>query len=213
VVAALCSAVCYGIASVVQQHAARKAPAGELLRLLLVLGLARQPVWLAGIALTGVSYLLQGLALAFGPLVLVQPLAAMDLVFALPLLARLRRHRPTAGEWAGGVCTVGGVAAFLTVLPAEVGYSIPVLADWLPVFLVVGGSVALLAPAGLRSRGRTRTALYALCAALLFALLDSLSKSAAERFRLDGFAALAHWEPYSLIFVGLAGLVFSQSSF
>jgi hypothetical protein len=105
------------------------------------------------------------------------------------------------------------VAAFLTVLPEEVGYSIPVLVDWIPVLLVVGGSVALLAPVGLRSRGRARTALYAICAALLFALLDSLTKSAAERFRLEGFAALLHWEPYSLIFVGLAGLVLSQSSF
>ncbi|MFD7445656.1 DMT family transporter [Streptomyces sp. NPDC059909] len=89
--AALLSALCFGVASVVQQQAAREARAQESLRLRLLLDLARRPKWLLGMGLVISSYALLGLALTFGPLVLVQPLAATDLVFALPLLAWRRR--------------------------------------------------------------------------------------------------------------------------
>jgi drug/metabolite transporter (DMT)-like permease len=214
VLAALLSAVCFGVASVVQQQVASEAPAEESLRLRLLLNLARRPAWLAGMALTVLSYAMQGLALAFGPLVLVQPLAATDLVFALPLLAWHRRVRLTRVECAGIVCTAGGVAAFLAVLPTtSTGTAVPALRDWLPLLAAVGGAVALLASAGLKRRGRARTGLYAISAALLFALLDSLTKSAADQFRADGLGTLSRWEPYALIVVGIAALVLSQSSF
>ncbi|UUN25615.1 DMT family transporter [Streptomyces sp. FIT100] len=212
--AALLSALAFGVASVLQQQAAREAPAGEALRLRLVLHLARRPKWLAGMGLTIASYALLGLALAHGPLVLVQPLAATDLVFALPLLARHRGLPLTRGEVTGIACTAGGVAAFLTVLPpSPAGSEVPVGYAWLPVLAAVGGAVAVLAPIGRRSRATARTALYATCAALLFALLDSLTKSAAGRFRAEGFGALAYWEPYALVVVGVTALVFSQSAY
>ncbi|MEU2429392.1 DMT family transporter [Streptomyces sp. NPDC007861] len=212
--AALLSALAFGVASVLQQQAAREAPAWEALRLRLVLHLARRPKWLAGMGLTIVSYALLGLALAHGPLVLVQPLAATDLVFALPLLARRRGLPLTRWEVTGIACTAGGVAAFLTVLPpSPAGSQVPAGYAWLPVLAAVGGAVAVLAPIGRRSRTTARTALYATCAALLFALLDSLTKSAAGRFRADGLGALAYWEPYALLVVGVTALVFSQSAY
>ncbi|MCX4510665.1 DMT family transporter [Streptomyces sp. NBC_01619] len=212
--AALLSALTFGVASVLQQQAASEAPAWESLRLRLVLDLARRPKWLAGMGLTIASYALLGLALAYGPLVLVQPLAATDLVFALPLLAWRRSLPLTRREGAGIACTAGGVAAFLTVLPpSPAGSEVLAWHAWLPVLAAVGGTVAVLAPVGRRSRATTRTALYATCAALLFALLDSLTKSAAGRFRADGLGALAHWEPYALLAVGVTALVFSQSAY
>ncbi|WP_329128522.1 DMT family transporter [Streptomyces sp. NBC_01476] len=214
VLAALLSAVCFGVSSVVQQHAASEAPAKESLRLGLVLHLARRPVWLAGMALTGLSFVMQGLALTFGPLVLVQPIAATDLAFALPLLARLHGEHLNRWEVAGIACTAGGVVTFLTVLPpASSGTTVPGLLDWLPVLVVAGGAVALFASVGSRSGHRAQTTLYGVSAALLFALLDSLTKSVAGRARADGFGVLFHWEPYVLIVVGIVGLVLSQSAF
>ncbi|MBA2950418.1 DMT family transporter [Streptomyces himalayensis] len=213
VLAALLSAMSFGVGSVVQQQAAREAPARESLRLRLLLDLARRPKWLAGMGLTISSYVLLGLALAFGPLILVQPLAATDLVFALPLLAWRRSMPLTHREAIGIACTAGGVAMFLTVLPVPAETAVPEVADWLPVLVAIGGAVALLVPIGVRNRGRTRTAMYAISAALLFALLDSLTKSAAGRFRADGVGAFSHWEPYSLILIGVLGLILSQSSY
>lgn len=214
VLAALLSAVCFGVASVAQQYAASKAPAGESLRLGLLLDLARRPLWVAGMSLTVLSFALQAVALAFGPLVLVQPVAATDLVFALPLLAWRRQERLTYPEWTGIFCTAGGVAAFLAVLPSgAAGTPAPSLVAWLPALLTVGGIVAVLAPLGLRSRGKLRSTLYAISAALLFSVLDSLTKSTTGRIRADGVSVLRHWEPYAMIGVGITALVLSQSSF
>ncbi|MFE0450224.1 DMT family transporter [Streptomyces sp. NPDC058914] len=211
---ALLSAMCFGVGSVLQNKAAQQASTWESLRLRLLLDLVRRPVWLAGMGLVGSSFALLGLALAFGPLVLVLPLAATDLLFALPLLAVLRRQSLTRSEVTGMICTAGGVAMFLTVLPPSAsGLAVPAVQDWIPVLAAAASLVALLVPIGLRRPGRVRTASYAICAALLLALLDSLTKSTASRLRTDGLGALCHWEPYALIAVGLMGLLLSQSSY
>lgn len=214
VAAALLSAMCFGVASVAQQYAASRAPVGESLRPALILHLARQPLWLAGMGLTVFSFVMQGVALAYGPLVLVQPVAATDLVFALPLLAWRRHERLTFAEWIGIVCTAGGVATFLAVLPpGSAGTPVPTLASWLPAFVCVGAVVGVLAAAGLRAGGKLRSALYAMSAAVLFSLLDSLTKSTTGRIRAVGVHVLGHWEPYAMVGVGITALVLSQSSF
>ncbi|MFJ3921761.1 DMT family transporter [Streptomyces sp. NPDC090022] len=214
VVAALLSAMSFGVGSVVQQTAARRAPAQESLRLRLVLELARQPMWLVGMGLVVLSYALLGLALTFGALVLVQPLAATDLVFALPLLAWRGRMGLTRQDMAGIACTAGGVAMFLVGLPpSPEGTAIPAVRQWLPVLLAIGCTVVLLAETGRRSRATTRTALFAIGAALTFALLDGLTKSAAGRVRTEGLDALGHWEPYMVVLVGVIALILSQSSY
>jgi hypothetical protein len=45
--------------------------------------------------ITVLSFGIQGVALAFGPLALVQPLVATEVLFALPMIAR--RNRPRSG--------------------------------------------------------------------------------------------------------------------
>ncbi|WP_391858309.1 DMT family transporter [Streptomyces silvisoli] len=175
-----------------QQAAAASVPEGKPLRPRLFLELIRRPLWLAGIAMSAFSYVVQGRALAFGSLVLVPPLAAMDLVFALPMVAWRRRVRITLGEAAGAVCTAGGVAVFLWRLPRSTGIAAPGVWNWVPLLAFVCVCVGVLVPAGLRRQGGARTALYASAAGVLFALLDSLTKSAADLFRDSGIGALAH---------------------
>ncbi|MFR9798578.1 DMT family transporter [Streptomyces sp. MS06] len=211
--AALLAACCFAVAAVLQQEAAATVPEKESLHPRLILVLAHRPLWLAGIALSAFSFLVQGVALAVGPLVLVLPLASTDLLFALPLLARRHRRRLTRREVAGAVCTAGGVAAFLAVLPYSAAESRPGAAEWLPLLAVVAACLTVLVPTGLRSSGRVRAGVYAAAAGLLFALLDALTKSAAVLFRDRGAAALGHWEPYALLLVGSAGLLLAQSSF
>ncbi|GLX49642.1 hypothetical protein Shyhy01_25920 [Streptomyces hygroscopicus subsp. hygroscopicus] len=211
--AALLAACCFAVAAVLQQEAAATVPEKESLRPELIRTLARRPRWLAGIALSAFSFVVQGAALAFGPLVLVLPLASTDLLFALPLIARRRRRTLTRRDVTGAVCTAGGVAAFLAVLPYSAGEGRPGLGDWLPLVAVVAACITVLVPVGLRASGRVRAGVYAAAAGLLFALLDALTKSAAGLFRDRGPAALGHWEPYALILVGGAGLLLAQSSF
>jgi hypothetical protein len=213
VLAALSAACCFAVAAVIQQAAAASVPEAKSLRPGMIVDLARRPVWLLGIVMSAFSYIVQGFALAFGSLVLVLPLAAMDLVFALPLVAWRHKVRLTAVEAVGAGCTTGGVAVFLAVLPHSAGTTVPGVRDWLPILAAAAACVAGLISAGVRQAGRARTALYAAAAAVLFALLDSLTKSAAGLFRDLGTGALAHWEPYALLVVGGTGLLLAQSSF
>jgi hypothetical protein len=213
VVAALAAACCFAAAAVMQQAAAASEPESASLRPRLFLDLLRRPLWLAGAAMSVLSYVIQGIALAFGSLVLVLPLAAMDLVFALPMIAWRRRKRPTRREAVGALCTAGGVAAFLAVLPPSTGVVVPDLWDWLPLLALATACVCVLVPVGLRRPGRPRTALYAAAAGVLFALLDSLTKSVAGLFRDSGIGVLAHWEPYGLLLAGGVGMLLAQSSF
>ncbi|GHD91836.1 DMT family transporter [Streptomyces naganishii] len=213
VAAALASACCFAAAAVMQQSAAASVPESDSLRPRLILDLLRRPLWLAGIGMSFFSYVIQGVALAFGPLVLVLPLAALDLVFALPMVALRRRRRLTAAEITGAACTSGGVAAFLAALPPPAGIVAPSVGDWLPLLAVAAGCVCVLVPVGRRRPGRSRTALYAAAAGVMFALLDSLTKSTAGLFRENGVGTLAHWEPYALLLVGGTGMLLAQSSF
>jgi drug/metabolite transporter (DMT)-like permease len=114
--AALGAAASFGLGAAVQHRQARLTrPAGRahgngtgFARLLA--RLARQPLWLAGIALTVAGYGLQATALAFGPLTLVAPIVAADLMFALPLAARWARRPLTSRDWLGCLLTAGGIA-------------------------------------------------------------------------------------------------------
>ena len=94
VVAALCAAFCFALGSLIQQGAARQAHA-RTLRFGLLVALARERRWRGGMAITVSSFGIQGVALAFGPLALVQPLVATEVLFALPMIAR--RNRPRSG--------------------------------------------------------------------------------------------------------------------
>lgn len=213
VLTALLAACSFAVAAVLQQAAAAAEPDKETLRPRLLLRLLRRPLWLAGIAMAAFSYVIQGVALAFGPLVLVQPLAATDLIFALPLIARRRGMRLGTAEAAGALCTAGGVAAFLVVLPPPGGVTAPAPAAWIRLGAIAGVLVAVLVAAGVRARSHARTGLYAAAAGLLFALLDSVSKSAATIVREHGTAVMAHWQPYALLIIGSTGVLLAQSSF
>jgi drug/metabolite transporter (DMT)-like permease len=212
VVAALCAAFCFAVGSILQQGVARQADEGTL-RFQLLWYLVRQPRWVAGVGLNAFSFVLQGLALVFGPLTLVQPLAATDVLFALPLIARRYHRRLTRRDALGALAVTAGIAVFLAVSPPVGGVSTPSIGSWIPVFLAVGGLVALAAVVALRVQGRPRVVWLAAAAGVLYALGDALIKSTVDLLSDVGVAALARWEPYALLATGIVGALFGQSAF
>src|SRR5499427_7849769 len=144
VFAALAAAASFGVAAALQHRQARLTPDTGGVRLLA--RLAAQPLWLAGIALAAIAYGLQALALAFGPLALVAPIVAADLLFALPVAARWSRPLGPR-EWLGCVLAAGGIAAFLAAAPPSSGSSDAPPRHWLLAFAVVA-LVCVLALAG-----------------------------------------------------------------
>ena len=212
VIGALAAAFCFAVGSLVQQGVARES--GEnALRLSLLLHLVRQPRWIGGVALAAFSFVIQGVALAFGPLTLVQPLAATDVLFALPLIARRHRRRITRQDAFGALTVTAGIVIFLAVSPPAGGLAVPPPGAWLPVFIAVGVMVAGAGAVALRVRGRAQVVWLAAAAGALYGLLDALTKSTVDLLSADGMAILANWEPYALMATGLLGALFGQSAF
>src|SRR4051794_41650861 len=85
----------------------------------LLVDLAHRPKWVLGISADVGSFALQAVALAFGPLALVQPLLVTGLLFAVPLAVRWRGRRLGPREWAGTVAVGARPAAvFAPASPA-----------------------------------------------------------------------------------------------
>jgi hypothetical protein len=212
VVAALTAGFLFAAGSVVQQGVARQS-GDDALRFRLLWDLVRQPRWVAGVALEAFSFVIQGLALVFGPLTLVQPLAATDVLFALPMIARRQRRRLTRTDILGALTVAAGIAIFLAVSPPTSGLSAPPIGVWIPVFLAMGILVALAAVAALRAHGKARVIWLAAAAGALYGLGDALTKSTVDLFSSIGWATLVSWEPYALAATGVVSALFGQSAF
>ncbi|MFW6724290.1 DMT family transporter [Streptomyces sp. MAR4 CNY-716] len=76
--------------------------------------------WWASVVLNASGALLHVVALAYGPLSLVQPLGALTIVFALPMAAMFLGRRAGRAAWRGALLsTVGLVALLALVDPVE----------------------------------------------------------------------------------------------
>ena len=103
----------FGLASAVQQRVTKQVPEVGSLNPRLVLELVRKPMWLASIGTVVLGLSLQVVALAFGPLVLVQPLLVTSVLFAA-LFASWMAHRRVDGlVLFGGLCCAAGLSTVL----------------------------------------------------------------------------------------------------
>lgn len=113
IVIAVAAAICFAIANVLQQRVAAQLPATSAFDTRVLIHLARRPLWLIGFVAVLCSISLQAAALGIGRLVLVEPVLASSLLFALALAAWADRRAMTAGEWAAAIATFAGLAVFL----------------------------------------------------------------------------------------------------
>lgn len=213
VVCALCAAFCFALGSLYQQGAARQSAEGAL-HFRLLLSLLREPRWLAGVALSCSSFLILAVALAFGPLSLVQPLVATEIVIALPLIARRNKRRLTRKDALGALTVTAGMAIFIVVSPPLSGVTEPRVSAWLPAFIGIGALIAVAGTASVRSRGTARVIWLAGAAGAVYGLLDALAKSSVGVLQTQGLGGVATtWEPYALAGAAVLGGLFGQSAF
>ena len=212
VVAALCAAFCFALGSLLQQGAARQTHAPAL-RFGLLVALARQRRWLGGIAATVLAFGIQAVALAFGPLALVQPLVATEVLFALPMIAHRNRLPLRRKGIIGGLSVACGMAVFVAVSPPTGGVSMPGLAAWTPALAGIAALAVLSASVGLQSRGTARVIWLAVATAVMYALVNAITKNGVGLLMHRGAGVLGTWQPYMLIAVGVLSGLFGQSAF
>src|SRR5580700_3565370 len=212
--AALAAAGAFGAAAALQHRQAGLAPPRRGLSLRLLADVARRPLWLAGLALSVAAYGLQAVALAFGPLTLVAPIVAADLLFALPLAARWSRRPLRPRDWAGCLLVAAGVAVFLAAAPPSAGRPEVPAAGWVLAFGIVIVITAITVGLSAVTRHTVRAGLLAVAAGVVFGLTAAVTASFTRSLRQEGVSSmLAHWQPWALITLGIAGIALSTGAY
>jgi drug/metabolite transporter (DMT)-like permease len=111
---ALAASLCTATSSVCQRLGARTAQnQAAKLDVWLVFRLARHPIWLTGIASMILGFVFQLAALHYGPLALVQPILALELLFVFGYMAILGNRMVKRRDWLAAAAMCAGLAVFL----------------------------------------------------------------------------------------------------
>jgi drug/metabolite transporter (DMT)-like permease len=210
---ALGAAITFAVAAVLQQESAQQVSQDKSLSVRLLIDLLHRPRWLAGISCLIVGFGLQALALAYGPVALVQPIVITELAFAIPLAIWRRRRKAGKREWAGIVPVVGGVSLFPWASSPVAGNANPGGAAWLAALVPVAAVAAATIAWGSSHQGPGRAMALGAVAGLSFGVLAVLTKSTTYLLGTDVGQAFLHWQPYAAIAVGITALVVSQSAY
>src|SRR5438105_649651 len=209
---ALAAAACYAAAMVLEQRAARLSGADLVLRWRLLSTLPRQSIWVAGVTVNAVGYLLRFIAIDHGSLVVVQPILGTSLLIALPIAASWQGDRMGTTEWAAVVAIVAGLALFLGPADPNRGRSTARAAAWLVVGGVVAISTLVAVLVGAR-RAWLRPAALGAGGGVLLALAAALMKALAPVVGHHVWHLPLTWPPYALVIVTAAGVLLVQSAF
>jgi drug/metabolite transporter (DMT)-like permease len=215
--AAIASAASFGLASAMQQRATKQVPTAAALDPRLFFGLIRQPTWVLGVGTVLVGLALQVVALAFGPLVLVQPLLVTGVLFGTVFSALLARRPLDRQILVGSIACAVGLAAFLSLArPADTGAELADFGQLLPliVALIVIIAGCLVVAVGSRFSGGAHVAALALATGVLYGVTAGLMKVLTGEIHSGGvFAVFFHPVLYVICVVGPVGFLLSQNTF
>jgi drug/metabolite transporter (DMT)-like permease len=209
------SAVAYGTATAVQHRAAHRDTGRPDARG--VLRLARDPWWLASLGGDSLGLVLQVVALATGPVLLVQPILVLAVPVALPVGRALGGPVPSWREYAACAGILGALGVFFVLVgdPGKASPLPPVHAAWAVAAAAAIGGILLLAVRA--ASGTVRAVVYGAVAGAWFGVVGVLLDAVATTWQRSGPAILTHpevWVPLGGLLVGgAAALVLTQVSF
>ena len=209
---AIVAALMFSLGTVLQQKVATEVPDDEAMKAGLLVQLAKRPIWVLGIAVDGLGFLCQAAALHFGKLVVVQPLLATSVVFALPLGRWITKRKITRNDLIGAGAVTGGLIMFLLLADPQGGVKDASTMGW-----IISGSVAAVVCIGLvfASRGRLpspKAALLGMAAGILFGFSAGLTMTVTDDLDQGLVALLTDWHLYALVAVGWISMTLSQAS-
>lgn len=213
VVCAVAAAVLFAFAAVMQQESTLTVGTEKSLSPGLLLDLLRRPKWVLGAASMLAGFGMQAVALAFGPVALVQPIVVLELAFAIPF-GILRRHRRAGPrEWAGILAVMTGISIFLLAASPGSGVQNPPTLQWVESLVPVGAVAFACAAIGSTRRGPTRAMFLGSAAGLAFGLLSVLMKAVTHLLSTDVTRAFTTWQVYVTVGIGIVALTVSQSAY
>ena len=213
VLAALVSALSFALAAALQQREALKVNDSGVADLRLLGRLGRRPWWWAGVGFDIVSMALHVTALSFATLAVVQPLGVMGIVFAVPMVALLRRQRMRGLDIAAVAAISVGLIALLSSLPATSArpdFSSSAVGCAVAFTMA---AMALATVLGHRHPGRPRAILLAAGAGTAFGMTAVLVRALLLLIRQPGTGVTIVVVACSILAVGLGGYLLLQSAY
>lgn len=213
--AALPGAASFGLASAVQQRVTKQVPTTGTLNPRLLVELARWPVWVLAVGTVLVGLGLQLVALAYGPLVLVQPLLVTGVLFGAVFSALLAHRRVDRMIIVGALLCAAGLSAFLLIArPTETEARDARGAELLPLAVLLGLIVIGCLVVAARFSGAIHVAALAGATGVLYGVTAGLMKVVTMQFRAGGFTEpFQHPVLYVVCVVGPMGFLLSQNTF
>ena len=213
---AIAASFCTATASVCQRLGARNNQVTGF-DVWLLFRLARRPVWLLGMASMILGFVFQISALRFGPLALVQPILALELLFVFAYMAVIgQRVKVRRRDWLAALAMSAGIGLFLGLAvafrraAARAGLLLVAgrpghLRDRAPrPGLAVGPGQR---PGASRSR---QAALLGAATGISWGFVAAVIKELSSHLG-DGIGAIfANWSPYVLIVVGGATMLLAS---
>ncbi|GAA4134562.1 hypothetical protein GCM10022285_27380 [Streptomyces tunisiensis] len=201
------SAVAYAGGAIVQEQVALSSSGARQYAPL------RRPAWWAAVALNGLGALLHVVALAYGPLSLVQPLGALTIVFALPMAALFVGRKAGATAWRGALMATVGLAGLLALVGASGTQSLDGPQRLAAAVGTAAAVVTLLVAArAVHRHPAVRSILLATAAGVAFGMSSVFTKTVA----VDWTGGVSAGDLPSLAVIGVlatAGMLLSQASY
>ncbi|NEB81688.1 hypothetical protein G3I40_41725 [Streptomyces sp. SID14478] len=205
VLLSLVSAVAYAGGAIVQERVAQTSPESAYAPL-------RRPAWWGAGCLNGLGALLHVIALAFGPLSLVQPLGALTIVLALPMAALLVGRRAGATAWRGAIMATVGLAGLLALTGSASEDSLNGTERLLVGLITAGGVLVLMTSARAAHRHPVvRAVLLAVAAGGAFGMASVFTKSVTVDWSGDPWTQLTSL--LAIAALATAGMLLSQASY
>lgn len=205
VLLALVSAVAYAAGAVLQERVAATGRTG-------LYAPVRHSTWWVATLLNGFGALLHVVALAYGPLSLVQPMGALTIVFALPIAALFVRRRAGAMAWRGALLATIGLAGLLSLTGGAHSGDLTGGEQLVVAGAALAAMAALFAGARAVRRPVLRSVLLAGGAGTSFGSASVFIKSLAVGWSSQGLSGQWQAAPAIVAFAA-AGVLLSQASY
>lgn len=178
------------------------------------IGAIKRPTWWLSLSLAWLAYGFQAVALAFGTLLVVQPVLVLSLLLTLVLSARVEHRKMAIDETFWATILTAAVGVLVVLGRPEPGAREASISEWL---VALGAGVAVMGVTALAAKRQESVMraflLGAICGAI-FGYLAVFSKTTVDAFVRGGVVELVTtWPLYALLGAAVVGTIVQQYAF
>jgi drug/metabolite transporter (DMT)-like permease len=178
-----------------------------------LLSLLRRPSWLLGTLMLGLAILCQLGALAFAPLILVQPLGALALVITTLLNSRVSGHRPTKKSIRAIIACVGGIFIFVTIAAFVATEQKLTDQQLITILLLLVVVIVVFSVLWIWLRKRAQALFYIVASGVIYGFVATLAKVVIKRVQAGDFEWLTLLCLIALLAAVAVGAYFVQTAY